>query len=170
MKIICTIEGCERAAITRGFCTKHYQRWKNHGDPLHVVDRSRGNCTIEGCERKHEGKGLCRLHNARRRRYGDPLYVGLRCGEQHQSWRGDLVGYQAVHLRLKALRGKASDQFCGCGQRATDWAYDHSDPGEKTELKYGFYMPYSTDLDHYRPMCRSCHVGFDRDHKREQSA
>lgn len=32
---ICSVEGCERPARCRGWCTKHYQRWAAHGDPLH---------------------------------------------------------------------------------------------------------------------------------------
>lgn len=31
---ICTIEGCGKRAIARGWCSKHYKRWKKHGDPL----------------------------------------------------------------------------------------------------------------------------------------
>lgn len=29
----CTIDGCERAHIARGWCTTHYMRWRMHGDP-----------------------------------------------------------------------------------------------------------------------------------------
>jgi len=30
----CTIEGCERPQVARSWCGRHYQRWRNHGDPL----------------------------------------------------------------------------------------------------------------------------------------
>ena len=29
----CSIEGCENAVNARGWCTKHYTRWRSHGDP-----------------------------------------------------------------------------------------------------------------------------------------
>ena len=29
----CSIAGCDRAAKTRGWCRKHYNRWVRHGDP-----------------------------------------------------------------------------------------------------------------------------------------
>lgn len=33
----CSIEGCERAAYCRGWCSRHYNRWWEHGDPLTVL-------------------------------------------------------------------------------------------------------------------------------------
>jgi hypothetical protein len=36
----CKIEGCSASAVGRGWCNKHWQRWKKHGDPL-VVERVR---------------------------------------------------------------------------------------------------------------------------------
>lgn len=30
----CSLPGCEDPHEARGWCTKHYQRWKTHGDPL----------------------------------------------------------------------------------------------------------------------------------------
>lgn len=30
----CSALGCSRAAVARGWCGKHYQAWKVHGDPL----------------------------------------------------------------------------------------------------------------------------------------
>ena len=35
MKVFCDIEGCAGGLpIVRGWCTKHYSRWKKYGDPL----------------------------------------------------------------------------------------------------------------------------------------
>jgi hypothetical protein len=36
----CSIDGCERAASSRGWCKTHYGRWLAHGDPL-VVKKPR---------------------------------------------------------------------------------------------------------------------------------
>lgn len=38
----CSIAGCTSRVNARGWCTKHYQRWKNRGDPL-AVAWERGN-------------------------------------------------------------------------------------------------------------------------------
>lgn len=32
----CSVEGCENAAIKRGWCGMHYQRWHRYGDPLYM--------------------------------------------------------------------------------------------------------------------------------------
>ena len=32
----CSIDGCNKPAKSRGWCSKHYTRWKRHGDPLKV--------------------------------------------------------------------------------------------------------------------------------------
>lgn len=31
---ICSIDGCEGSHLARGWCGRHYQKWKVHGDPL----------------------------------------------------------------------------------------------------------------------------------------
>lgn len=30
----CSIDGCGKPFLARGWCRKHYQRWRNNGDPL----------------------------------------------------------------------------------------------------------------------------------------
>ena len=38
IRVICSIDDCEAYAVTRSWCAKHYQRWRAHGDPLHLVE------------------------------------------------------------------------------------------------------------------------------------
>lgn len=35
-KPTCSIEDCDRPSVARGWCSKHWQRWQRHGDPLIV--------------------------------------------------------------------------------------------------------------------------------------
>lgn len=37
----CSIEGCENPLWARGWCSKHYTRWRRHGDPLAARGRKR---------------------------------------------------------------------------------------------------------------------------------
>ena len=72
----CSIEGCERAKLARGWCRAHYNRWKRHGDPLGgAAERSTGRvCEVPGCGGKHEGRGYCAPHYNRYMAHGDPLW------------------------------------------------------------------------------------------------
>lgn len=37
-KSICSVAGCNCMVVARGYCNKHYLRWKHHGDPLGGVN------------------------------------------------------------------------------------------------------------------------------------
>lgn len=36
---LCSVDGCVRQRVCRGWCGKHYQRWKTHGNPTTVKTR-----------------------------------------------------------------------------------------------------------------------------------
>lgn len=76
------------------------------------------------------------------------------------------VTYSAVHSRLTAERGRATEHVCGlCGEeQAEQWAYRHSDPFQLSGRNgaKGRERSYSLDLSAYAPACLSCHATFDR--------
>jgi hypothetical protein len=37
--VTCGVAECPKAARARGWCNRHYIRWRNHGDPLKTVHR-----------------------------------------------------------------------------------------------------------------------------------
>jgi hypothetical protein len=43
----CSIDGCERNTVARGWCGAHYQRWRNHGDPTVTKHPMRSSGTPE---------------------------------------------------------------------------------------------------------------------------
>lgn len=67
----CLIQDCENPVRARGWCNKHYIRWRTQGDPETVFQNNEG-CAVEGCERRHQAKGYCQKHYARWRLHGDP--------------------------------------------------------------------------------------------------
>lgn len=81
-------------------------------------------------------------------------------GPQHHRWRHDDIAYKTAHKRLKAAQGSARSYLCICGKQAHDWAYNHQDPDEMIDPRTG--CAYSAHLEHYRPLCRSCHYDLDR--------
>lgn len=39
---MCSIDDCDGRRLARGWCRKHYSRWLNHGDPLALSERLKG--------------------------------------------------------------------------------------------------------------------------------
>lgn len=98
------------------------------------------------------------MHAERVRRHGDPQVSNTGSGAANPRWRGDAVTYAGAHLRIRAVRGPASEHGCiDCGRPAAHWSYDRSDPHERA----GPDGPYSTDSQHYQPRCVPCHKRFD---------
>lgn len=66
---ICSVTGCSKKHLARGYCTLHYQRW-SHGRAMDAPPHEKGLyaiCTVDGCGRPHTSKGLCSLHWQRRK-------------------------------------------------------------------------------------------------------
>lgn len=116
-------------------------------------------CAITGCGREVDSRGWCTAHYARWRRTGStgtkPIGIS---GPLHPCWRGGDAAYTTVHNRL-SRSGPARLHPCArCGEQAAEWAYDKADPDER--LSPGG-LPYSTDLNHYIPLCKPCHTYLD---------
>lgn len=173
----CAVEGCERSAFSRGWCRGHYDRYRRSGSagpasfkPIQSASRP---CREPGCGNavgKAGARGWCYKHYVRWKVHGDPQKLGYHgnglSGEQHPLWVGDDASYSLLHQRIARTRGLAASHACHeCGGEAADWAYDHSDPDEKTDPKTG--LAFSLDVSRYQPMCKSCHKLCDNAHRRE---
>lgn len=66
---VCTLKDCQGIRVARGYCNKHYLRWKKHGDPMMTLHREI--CCIKDCGKKHAGLGYCDMHYGRHWRHGD---------------------------------------------------------------------------------------------------
>lgn len=45
---------CDQPHIAKGFCTRHYDQYRNYSNPRH--------CELQDCNRGHYGYGYCRRH------------------------------------------------------------------------------------------------------------
>jgi hypothetical protein len=84
----CSVDGCERPARARGWCARHYQRWKLKGDPgpaALVRSPAPDTCTIDGCDKPYFANGYCDMHRWRFRRYGDPGGTGPLKGRRRKN-------------------------------------------------------------------------------------
>ena len=70
-------------------------------------------------------------------------------GKRHHAWKGDNAAYSSIHEWIREKKGKASTYKCEhCDKQASDWSnIDHL---------------LSRDLDDYIPLCRKCHIKFDK--------
>lgn len=76
----CSAEECDRPAIAKGLCAKHYQRAKMNKiarhpkksgpHPVPTLTPIDGMCGVEGCGRPLKQKGMCSLHHGRMYHYG----------------------------------------------------------------------------------------------------
>ena len=77
MRAICLVDGCSILSRRLGFCDKHSQRFKKHGDPLAIGSGGRPIsdrvCDVDDCTLPHRSLGYCSKHYERFKKYGDPL-------------------------------------------------------------------------------------------------
>jgi hypothetical protein len=75
----CTIDGCVKLQLARGWCSTHYTRWQRFGSADAEVRyrsevRNKGaTCSVDGCDKPAHSGGFCPAHYQRNRIYGDPL-------------------------------------------------------------------------------------------------
>jgi len=73
----CSIDGCEKRAAGRGWCSMHYRRWRLSGDPgpAHRLDGPKPlrQCKAPGCDSltRTSGADYCEMHYGRVRRHGN---------------------------------------------------------------------------------------------------
>jgi hypothetical protein len=92
---VCIIDNCNKKAVGRGLCSKHYQRAQKYGT-LNNFKTKRiinygSNCSVEGCGNKAEKKGMCNNHYQIFRKYGDPtkqafFYHGMSKWPEYGIW------------------------------------------------------------------------------------
>lgn len=86
----CSVEGCSRKRDAKGFCPKHYNRWKTYGDPLYQTKWNGGDRVkwIEN-HKDYDGDECLIWPFGRKKKY--PLVY----------WNGENVG---VHVVMCGLR------------------------------------------------------------------
>lgn len=113
-------------------------------------------CSVDECDNtaKYKATGWCQTHYHRYWRHGS---LDL----SPKELRTDLT-YFGAHGRPKTMWGSASKYQCwNCGKDAQDWAYDGTDPSEKSGSANGVPVIYSVWPEFYMPMCKPCHSKMD---------
>lgn len=171
--MICSVANCDRKALARGWCGKHYQRWRTHGNPLvtlasnppviHPDDRYGRLTVIREAPRERGGrKFLCRCDcgattvvRSSSLRHGKTKSCGCLHRESARAIgrRGlrDAAGYTAVHEWLERHYGhqKRACEQCGRSDGRLYWSFK------------GVNGEYERDRSRYLVLCASCHKTMD---------
>lgn len=68
----CNVDSCDKRVKARGMCNTHYERWRQHGDPLLGARRVPQPCSVSDCDNMAAGRSLCKKHWYRWKVHGDP--------------------------------------------------------------------------------------------------
>lgn len=68
---VCSVSGCDQAVVARGWCRRHYSRWKRTGQLDARPWQPQSKCTVDGCETDAWSGGLCEMHRWRVREHGE---------------------------------------------------------------------------------------------------
>ncbi len=71
----CSILGCTDPAVGRGWCGRHYARWRKRGTTDLPEPHRAGTCAVSGCDEVNDSHGMCGLHAQRWRKHGDPHHA-----------------------------------------------------------------------------------------------
>src|SRR6476661_7441865 len=121
----CVGPDCDRHGGDFGYCSAHYQQWKQGKDltPLRAYTKGWVSrvCSVSGCGRPHKARGLCKVHCDHLKKYGEvreikpygqnlvcgiagcgkPHYAKLRCA-QHLNYGYNLARFGITSGGLRA--------------------------------------------------------------------
>lgn len=162
----CTAPGCEAPHNARGWCRKHYSRWKRRGsDPTTPPPAAQlgAPCWVEECDRvvtPKSAKGLCPTHYQRMLATGSPtgsaapppvdrFFEKVQPRGECWEWTAsrDAAGYGLFSAKREGVRGHIV--------RAHIWAFEY----------FIAPVPAGLQLDH---LCHDtfCRLGTDCPHRR----
>lgn len=72
---MCSATSCNDKHYARGYCRRHLEQIRKHGEVRPNRKLSSETCSVDGCETKPEARDLCPKHYKRFMKHGDPLYV-----------------------------------------------------------------------------------------------
>jgi Recombination endonuclease VII len=158
----CTIEGCPNQRLARGWCPKHYRRWRAYGHPIGTADKGprRRSCSVDGCPDSAYRASLCSVHYASA---GSPRLKERAC--EHC---GDLFEPRNHSQRFCnttcSARGKLPEEYKALLRQGRKRCY----ACEQTKSLDEFYRNKSA-RDGRTSRCKLCSAAYHADHHAKSS-
>ena len=116
----CAVDDCDRPVLARGWCSKHYQKWRTYGDPCAGYERP--TCVVDDCPTLADARGLCRRHYAQVRRE-EMTVAEIEYAERKR----DMFCTFCDAARLLDARGYSLHEAARQQRKAPAWLRQHLD-------------------------------------------
>lgn len=172
---------CGKPVKARGWCDKHWKRWKKHGDPLIAGKRGYPGTPEAEAERRRKigdaqrGKSAGPKSEETRRKISEALTGRKLPPEQVEKARASMLAQRdkiaatsrAQWERWRAERGLDAPSYSGLHRRVrralgSASEYECVECGGPALHWSQIHGTDGTALEHYRPMCQPCHFAYDQ--------
>jgi hypothetical protein len=175
---VCSVEGCGRKYVARGYCALHYAQKHKAREFDGTIKERRSVCCIDGCNNKHWQHGYCKHHfnklvvSPRKRKtwfkclcndcdrktqhsshlcaYHRMIKYGDNKGEHNGNWKGGTSQYKNHYLmkKLRLIKLNSTNYKCEICGREAEEVH-HLDKNKTHH-----------ELSNFVAVCRKCHLSF----------
>lgn len=154
---ICKYESCHQKHDSHGYCANHARQYRKYGHPLSAEEIHQRKSDAKKGNLNNLGKNWTispdKRHKGITRNTGKTHFVlSATLGNNNVNWKGDDVGYFALHSWVKRHLGRPNKcQHCGLesnNPNMIQWANKS--------------WEYKRTVNDWLRLCAKCHSSYDR--------
>lgn len=176
---ICSIKGCGKPLRARGWCVKHYNRWRRHGDPLTAGKKGYPGSPAAEAERRRKiaetsrGRTNGPLSAETRRKLSEALTGRTLPREHVESARAGMLARREETAATSRAQWERKRQesgqplgYFGCHRRVRTARGPAKfqtcvSCGNPARHWAHIHDTDRTNPQNYQAMCQSCHIAYD---------